>query len=42
MNFQGPLKATVNSIGGLESIFIELLKIAAFSLQTSENNFKPP
>ena len=30
------------SIGGFEGIFINLLKSAAFSLQTSENNLKPP
>ena len=28
------------SIGGFEWIFISLLKSAAFSLQTSENNLK--
>ena len=43
------IKATVvcylqpyNSISGVEQIFISLLKSAAFSLQTSENNLKFP
>ena len=35
-------KAIVHSIGGFECMFINLLKSAAFSRQTSENNFKPP
>ena len=30
------------SIGGFEWIFISLSKSAAFSLQTQENNLKPP
>ena len=30
------------SIGGFEWIFINLIESAAFSLQTSENNLKPP
>ena len=30
------------SIGGFEWIFFSLLTSAAFSLQTSENNLKPP
>ena len=35
-------KAIVCSIGGFEWITINLSKNAAFSLQTSENNLKPP
>ena len=30
------------SIDGFEAIFISCLKNAGFSLQTSENNLKPP
>ena len=35
-------KAIVYSICGFEWIFINLLKSAAFPLQTLENNLKPP
>ena len=35
-------KAIEYSIGGFEWIFINLLKSAALSLQTSEHNLKPP
>ena len=36
------IKAIEFSIGGFEWIFINLFKSVAFSLQTSENNLKPP
>ena len=32
----------LNSIGGFDRISINLSESAAFSLQTSENNLKPP
>ena len=36
------IKANLYSVGGFELIFINHIKSAAFSRQTSENNLKPP